>query len=68
MKGRDIMSKLGKIMFAVVMIIATVGVVFAFVSFANEGKDEFYNEKIQKTNGVCVGSFTCHSKPNSAVC
>lgn len=47
------MSKLGKIMFAVVMIIATVGVVFAFVSFANEGKDELVElPKPEITEGV----------------
>ena len=34
------MSRLGKFMFAIVMILATAGVVFAFVSFVNEGKEE----------------------------
>ena len=34
------MSRLGKFMFAIVMILATAGVVFAFVSFRDEGKEE----------------------------
>lgn len=47
------MSKLGKVMFAVVMIIATVGVVIAFVSFANEGKEEVLElPKPEVTEGV----------------
>ena len=47
------MSKLGKVMFAVVMIIATVGVVLAFLSFANEGKEEVLElPKPEVTEGV----------------
>ena len=47
------MSKIGKLMFAIVMILATVGVVFSFVTFANENKEEI-NElpKPQVTEGL----------------
>ena len=34
------MSKIGKVMFAIVMILATIGVVFSFVSFAGEKEDK----------------------------